>query len=404
LIDKLKKPWRNAALAALVLLVGWFCWTIRAVLNPLILGYLLAYVAHPMVLKLERRGWSRRTAVNVIFIGTGLGLALVTVFGFLQGRSLVLRLSDPQLHERMWTRLERELEQHEGKIAWITAHLPGRGGEPAPDAAPDAVQEPAADGPAASALSELRAALEEWTAALFAGENLSQTRDTGLAAAGVALAFLQRLFGSILAFGTLLVLLPIYTYVLLFELERIHRFVRHYLPAGERTRLSRVGVQIGEVLASFFRGRLLVCLLKGLCYTLGLWIAGIDYALLIGLGTGFLSLVPFVGSLVGLVAACLVGFFEHSLVGSLVRAGVVFGVVELLENYVLVPKILGDTLALHPVVVIAAIMAGGAAFGMFGLLVALPVTAALVILTREFVLPTLEQIARGDGARPERPV
>jgi predicted PurR-regulated permease PerM len=248
-------------------------------------------------------------------------------------------------------------------------------------------------------VGELRAALEEWGAALLADENMSQTRDTGLAWAGVVLAFLQRLFGSILAFGTLLVLLPIYTYFLLFELERIHRFVRHYMPAGERTRLSRVGAQIGEVLANFFRGRLLVCLLKGLGYALGLWIAGIDYALLIGLGTGFLSLVPFVGSVVGAVLACLIGFLSHDLVGTLWRVTVVFVVVELIENYLLVPKILGDTLALHPVVVIFAIRAGGAAFGMFGLLVALPVTASLVILAREFLLPTLEQIARGDGPR-----
>jgi predicted PurR-regulated permease PerM len=277
LIDKLKKPWRNVVLALLVVLVGWFCWTIRSVLNPLILGYLLAYVAHPAVLKLEKRGLSRRSAVNVIFVGTGLAAALVLFLIFLQGRSLVNRLNDPELYDRTWGRLERELDQHSGMVEWITARLPGAD-EPAADE--PAADEPVADEPVdgakdagdtgdeqetaasaaagdeaeaadaadreagdeaagvapaddepRSAVGELRAALEEWGAALLADENMSQTRDTGLAWAGVVLAFLQRLFGSILAFGTLLVLLPIYTYFLLFELERIHRFVRHYMPA-----------------------------------------------------------------------------------------------------------------------------------------------------------------------------
>ena len=422
MIDKLRKPWRNVALTVLLILVGWFCWTIRSVLNPLILAYLLAFVATPLVRWVEQRGLSRRSAVNVIFVGTGILGLLVLLVVFLQGRSLVQRLDDPEIHDRTWGRLERELEEHAGLVEWITARLPepddeepvapadgdGDAGEEATageegDGAKDGADAEGADGgEPGSAVGELRAALEEWGAALFADENLPETRDKGLAAAGVALTVLQRVFGSIMAFGTLLVLLPIYTYFLLFELERIHRFVRHYMPAGERTRLSRVGTQIGEVLANFFRGRMLVCLLKGVCYALGLWILGIDYALLIGLGTGFLSLVPFVGSAVGAVLACLIAFLSHDLVGAVWRVAVVFVVAELIENYVLVPKILGDTLALHPIVVIFAIMAGGAAFGMFGLLVALPVTASLVILTREFVLPTLEEIARGDGAGRRR--
>lgn len=428
MIDKLSKPWRNVVLTVLLILVVWFCWTIRSVLNPLILAYLLAFVATPLVRWVEKRGLSRRSAVNVIFVGTGILGLLVLLVVFLQGRSLVQRLDDPEIHDRTWGRLERELEQHAGLVEWITARLPvpddegappaeetdegagegseeanGRDADEAGDEAADAEGEAEGDSEPRSAVAELRAALEEWGAALFAGENLPETRNQGLAAAGVALTFLQRIFGSIMAFGTLLVLLPIYTYFLLFELERIHRFVRHYMPAGERTRLSRVGKQIGEVLANFFRGRMLVCLLKGVCYALGLWALGIDYALLIGLGTGFLSLVPFVGSIVGAVLACLIGFLSHDLVGAVWRVSVVFVVAELIENYVLVPKILGDTLALHPIVVIFAIMAGGAAFGMFGLLVALPVTASLVILTREFVLPSLEEIARGDGPQRRRP-
>jgi predicted PurR-regulated permease PerM len=393
-LERLMPAWRNVALALLAALLLWFAWTIRSVLNPLILGYLLAYVVHPLVLKLERRGWGRRTAVNVIFLGAGLSLLLVGVVVFLQGRSLVTRLSDPELHEQMWSQLERELEQHRAQVKWIVSLLPheavpaGQGAEA--EGTPVEV----------TAVQELRKALAGIWRAVGSEEHIDQARQAGLAAAGGMWALLRGIFGSMLAVGTLLVLLPIYTYFLLFELDRIHGFIRHYLPAGERTRLSRIGAQIGEVLASFFRGRLLVSLLKGLIYALGLWIAGIDYALLIGLGAGLLSLIPFVGSALGFVMATLIGFLEHSLVGSILRAGIVFGIGEVLENYLLIPKILGNSLSLHPVVVVFAVMAGGAAFGMFGLLVALPVTASLVILAREFLLPTLEQIAQGRGAAP----
>jgi predicted PurR-regulated permease PerM len=161
----------------------------------------------------------------------------------------------------------------------------------------------------------------------------------------------------------------------------------------------RIGGQIGEVLANFFRGRLLVCVAKGTFLTVGLYACGVDYALLLGMGTGFLSLVPFVGSAIGFVMALLVGMLEHSVVESLLRVGIVFALAELFENYVLIPKILGNSLGLHPIIVIFSLMAGAASLGMFGLLVALPLTATLVILGREFLLPTLAELADKDPAR-----
>jgi predicted PurR-regulated permease PerM len=100
---------------------------------------------------------------------------------------------------------------------------------------------------------------------------------------------------------------------------------------------------------------------------------------------------------VGFLGASLIGIVEHGVLGSLVRTGIVFGLGELLEGYVLIPKVLGDSLGLHPLVVLFAILAGGAALGMFGILIALPLTASLVILAREFLLPALQQFADEDA-------
>jgi predicted PurR-regulated permease PerM len=228
---------------------------------------------------------------------------------------------------------------------------------------------------------------------LFSEQRAGQTAEVGLAAGSTGLALFRRLFGSALAFGTFCLLLPIYTYFLLFELERIHRFVQHYLPRRERTRLVRVSGQIGEVLANFFRGRLLVCLIKGLLLSIGLALLGVDYALLLGLCGGFMALIPFVGPLIAGIAAFFLALLGHDLVGALWRVLLVFCLAEVIEGYVLIPKILGDSLGLHPVVVLAAVFVGGAALGMLGFLLALPIAATAIILVRELVLPALEDLA-----------
>jgi predicted PurR-regulated permease PerM len=119
------------------------------------------------------------------------------------------------------------------------------------------------------------------------------------------------------------------------------------------------------------------------------------------MGAGALSLIPFAGPVISFFAAFILALQQPAsaskegldLLAALWRTGLVFGLAEVFEGYYLTPKILGESLGLHPVVVLVSIFAGGAAFGMFGILLALPVTAALVILFRVFVLPAMERLA-----------
>lgn len=392
MIDRLSPLARNIALAVLVVLSAWFLWSVRAVLNPLILGYLLAFVLHPLVLKLEKRGWRRQRAVNFIFFSAAVLFSLLALTVWWQGRGLATELvSEEGLGSKVRVRVEQALHEHREEIDWMMRLLPSQ--PESESAAPGTEQDITAD--------RLLQMVREWWASWLTDEQQQQAASLGLRAAGGAYQIVQNVFGSVFALLGLLILLPIYTYFLLFELERIHRFVQRYMPNRDRERLTRIGGQIGEVLANFFRGRLLVCLAKGVFLTIGLWIAGVEYALLIGMGTGFLTLIPFVGSVVGFVLALAVSMIEHSVVSSLVRVGIVFMAGEALENYVLLPKILGNSLGLHPIVVLFSLMAGAASMGMFGLLIALPLTATIVILAREFVLPVLAQLADQDG-RPDR--
>ncbi len=394
MIDRMSPMARKVALTILVLLSAWFLWSVRAVLNPLILGYLLAFVLHPLVLSLEKRGWKRSRAVNTIFFGFAVLFTLLALTVWWQGRSLAMELvSEDGLGSKVRTRIEQAVHEHRAEIDWLAQLIPA-------DKPKDPAATPGEEGMSTDRLLQI---VREWWASFLTDEQQDQATSIGMRALGGLYAVVLNVFGSLFAFLSLFVLLPIYTYFLLFELERIHRFVQRYMPSGDRARLTRIGRQIGEVLANFFRGRLLVCLAKGVFLTIGLFIAGVDYALLIGMGTGFLTLIPFVGSAVGLVLALLVAMIEHSVVSSLVRVGIVFAAGEALENYVLLPKILGDSLGLHPIVVLFSLMAGAASMGMFGLIIALPLTATIVILGREFVLPVLAQLADDDGRlRKER--
>jgi predicted PurR-regulated permease PerM len=411
LIDRFHPLVRNLVLAAVFVLVGWFCWSVRSVLNPLILGYLLAFVVHPLVLRLEQRGWRRRKAVNFIFTAFAVGFVLLAFVIFLQGRGLARELSgESGLQKTVSDRVDQALAEYKDEVNWVMRlflETKSNKASTAPSTASTEKNPSGAETPSSAAqhppedldAEHILAWISDWWRGGGTENRANQAGELGLKVAGGTLVFLQGIFGSLVEMLLLLILLPIYTYFLLFELERIHKFVTRYLPLRQRARLVKIGTQIGEVLANFFRGRLLVCLCKGAFLSLGLWIAGVPYALLLGMGTGFLSLIPFVGSSIGFVMALLVALLQHSLVSALLRAGLVFAAAEVFENYLLLPKILGDSLGLHPVVVIFALMAGGASLGMFGLLIALPLAASLVIVCRELLLPVLADLAdKDDGS------
>lgn len=419
MIDSISPKTRNIALVAIFLLVAWFLWSVRSVLNPLILGYLLAFVLHPLVLRLETRGWRRRRAVNVIFGAFALFLALVASGIYFQGRGLARELADENgLGLKVRERLEQAVEQYHDELSWVIQFLPKRGTDAKTDARdatgtkgpsnPVDATPPSAEGTPEEKTAgqvddkseDLKRQLRAWWSSWISDDRGARAAELGVQLSSVAVYFLNEVFGSLVSLGTLLLLLPIYTYFLLFELERIHRFVARYLPRRDRERLVGIGKQIGEVLANFFRGRLLICVAKGMLLAIGLVCVGVDFALLLGLGTGFLSLIPFVGSAIGFVMALLVAMLGHTLGYSFLWVGVVFLVAEGVENYILIPKILGNSLGLHPVIVIFSLMAGAASLGMFGLLVALPLTATLVILGREFLLPVLAELADTDRVPP----
>lgn len=436
MIERLAPHRRNLALALLGLLVLWFAWEVRSVLNPLILGYLLAYILNPMVRNLERRGWGRESAANLIFVVFFFVTTVTTFAVFQQGRQLVEEVSTTDLGHRIqknlpgWIisavgeedALDEGSSEETGADSEESAAAPGgvEGGadqvaatDEGPESAGGAGEgtgENTSDGsvePVAGeeALAESEAtqevvdalepdlrealgqALSEFWEQFRSGEG-GEVRQIAQRA-GSIWPHVQDFFGSIVAFGTLIFLLPIYAYYLLFELDRVHAFVLRYVPEREKARFERIGTQVGGVISNFFRGRLTICFLKGAFITVGLWVMGVPYFFFLGMGSGFLSLAPFVGPIIGFVAAFVLELVDVGVLSALIKTGLIFGVAEILEGYVFMPRILGDSLGLHPVAILASVFVGGAALGMFGFLIAVPLTAALLIFIRELVLPAL---------------
>lgn len=206
---------------------------------------------------------------------------------------------------------------------------------------------------------------KDWqTAGNFAGQALLTISSHGLA-----------LISGLLN----LLLIPL---VLFYLLRDWHLFLAHIgqlVPRRYSPKTLEIANEVDSVLGEFLRGQLTVMLVMSAFYAAGLYFSGLDLALPIGLLAGLLGFVPYLGIGLGILLALASGLLQFTSVGQLVPILVVFGLGQILESMILTPWLVGDRIGLHPVAVIFALMAGGQLFGFAGILLALPVTAAIAV-------------------------
>ena len=189
---------------------------------------------------------------------------------------------------------------------------------------------------------------------------------------------------AVMAWIANLVLLPILTFYFLRDWDLLVDRVAALVPRDHIGTVSRLARESNEVLAAFLRGQIVVMIALGTIYAVGLQLVGLKLGLLIGMVAGLISFIPYLGATTGVVLAVVAALvqaqgFDLQL---LLLVGVVFVVGQMLESYVLTPRIVGDKIGLHPMAVIFAIMAGGQLFGFLGMLMALPVAAVANVLLR----------------------
>lgn len=337
---------RQWFLLALVAGTGWLLYLLAPVITPFVLSAGLAYLGDPLVDRLERirmfGGTMNRTAaVLVVFllITAILVLLLLIVLPMLRDQVQHLVKSAPAMFEWMAGTA----------LPWLQAKL---------------------------GLSSFALDAQSLTAALK-----SYWREVSTALVGVV-GTVSRGGQVVLAWLMNLVLVPVVTFYLLRDWDKLVEGVRTLIPRTVEPVVSRLCREIDDVLGAFIRGQLMVMFALGLIYAVGLWAIGLDLALIIGMGAGLLSIVPYLGTLVGVVAALAAALFQFQDVLHPVLALAVFGVGQTLEGMVLTPKLVGDRVGLHPVAVIFAVLAGGQLFGFLGILLALPVASALNVLVK----------------------
>ena len=206
-------------------------------------------------------------------------------------------------------------------------------------------------------------------------------RDAG----GVLTQVWQSISGSGLALlGWLanLFLIPVLTFYLLRDWDHLVAGIHALLPRRSAPTVARLAREADRVLGSFLRGQLTVMFALGVIYTTGLWLVGLDLALLIGMLAGLVSFVPYLGLVVGILVAGLAAVLQFQGWEPLPWVILVFVAGQLVEGSVLTPRLVGGQIGLHPVAVIFAVMAGGKLYGFFGILLALPVAAVAMVLVR----------------------
>ena len=176
-----------------------------------------------------------------------------------------------------------------------------------------------------------------------------------------------------------ILLLPVVLFYLLRDWDGFIESISHLIPRDWHDKTATVAREIDQVLAEFLRGQLSVMLAMSAFYAIGLWLAGLSMALPIGLIAGLLGFVPYLGFALGLTLALVVAALQFTSFSQVIPVLMVFGLGQLLEGMVLTPKLVGSRIGLHPVIVIFALLAGGQLFGFAGVLLALPVSAAIAV-------------------------
>lgn len=189
--------------------------------------------------------------------------------------------------------------------------------------------------------------------------------------------------GMVLMEWTLnLILIPVVTFYLLCDWKPFLKGFDNILPRHIEPTVVALIKECDAVLSEFFRGQLLIILILAVYYSMGLTIVGLQVGIIIGTIAAVLSLVPYLGFIVGLLTATIAAYVQTSSMSLVMMVTVVFIIGHILENMVLTPNLIGHRIGLHPVVVIFAVLAGGSLFGFSGVLLALPAAAVIMVLLR----------------------
>ncbi|WP_062283671.1 AI-2E family transporter [Neomoorella mulderi] len=334
-VKRTLKMWRLAGAGLFLAAALFFLYLVREILTPFLLAAFLAYLLKPAMVKLEKKGLRRPLAILLLYL-------------------LILALSLP-LFFFILPQLIRELNEFLTQLPAFTSEVEGL------------VQGFYQRYHQVAIPTGLRRLLDESIT------NISAAFQQGARQA------LQALL-DLLAGAASFLLAPILAYYLLRDSEQIGRAASHLLPIQVKEDALGLWLEIDRVLTSFIRGHLLVSLIVGFLTGMGLALVGSRYAVILGVVVGLADLIPYFGPVIGAVPVLALTLLESK--KTALYALAVMVIVQQIESSLLAPRILSESVGLHPLVIIFALLAGGELWGVTGLLLAVPLTAIGCIVVK----------------------
>ncbi|MEM8813528.1 MAG: AI-2E family transporter [Pseudomonadota bacterium] len=319
-----------------------FLYVFRSILLPFVAGMAIAYLLDPVADRLEKIGLSRFWATLTILV--------VTLIAFLVALFLVAPIVGQQI-----TALLGELP---GAVRWVQSKVVGL-----------------LSSPFGRALN-----LNEFNVQDNVGEIVQQ----GAAWLGRLLNSLWSGGQAVLSILSLLVVTPVVAFYLLWDWDDIIEMVDSWLPRDHAETIRRLAAEMDRGVSGFVRGQVTVSTILGMFYAVTLAVVGLDYGLLIGLSIGVISFIPYIGASVGLLLAggVAIAQFWPDQILMILAVVAIFAAGQFLEGNILQPKLIGESVGLHPVWLMFALFAFATLFGFVGMLIAVPAAAAIGVLTR----------------------
>jgi len=316
-----------------------FVWVFKAVLTPFVLGIAVAYLLNPLVKRFATTGIKRTTStiliLSVFFIAVTAILIVVAPIIAKESKDLIEAL--PGYMDKLFILIEPYKE-------WIQVNI------------------------GADYVADSKT---------FLKENISKILSVSGGIAGGIAAGGQAVLGML----TTIVLTPLVAFFMMKEWPAVTDWVEELIPRQHEKMVQKLIKDIDLKLAGFIRGQLTVAFLLGVIYAIALTIAGLNYGFLIGITAGLLSIIPLVGSTLGLIVSVAVAWFQAGDIEYVGIIAAIFVVGQIVEGNILSPKLLGDSVGLHPLWILFALMAGGSLFGIVGMLIGVPVAAVIGVLT-----------------------
>lgn len=331
---------KGVLIAIGLIFIGGLLYLLAPVLTPFLIGALLAYLVNPLVTRLMGYRIPRLLAVTIVFVGLLLILTLLILLliPVIQTEINKLYVLTPKIIDWFQLTVYPKISLYLGSQDWLSA---------------DMIKSTIAT---------------QWTKA-----------------GSVASVFFTTVLHSGFMIATWLlnlILIPVVTFYFLRDWQKVLRGIRDLIPRKNESTVVKLAVQCDHVMSAFFRGQFLVMLAIAVYYSIGLSLIGLEIGVILGIILGMISIVPYLGFIIGIVSASIAAFVQFGTFQPVLLVWLLFAIGQVLDTLFVTPNLVGDRIGLHPVVVIFAILAGGSLFGFFGVLLALPVAAVIMVWLR----------------------